>query len=129
MATDTISRNFRIPDENLDTLLAQLEQLAKRASKSHAPSITWEITEVERTEENRPNYAGILTMTPCIYHHLTVSGIAPRINGWQFVAVLEHLSNEETGDYQNIVKQVPTSSVISASRASMRTLQSFAQSQ
>lgn len=90
-----MENTFRIPAQNLDTLLQRLNKLAKRAKRNHLPAITWQEGEIEKVVDEE-------TGKVRVYHHLTVSGPAPKINGWTFVATLDHVALDVS-----VVKAVP----------------------
>lgn len=81
------TREFRIPLPTLDTLLARLTKLQRRANRNHLAPISW--TLVRQEQEVVKNFdTGHDEVRR--YQVLTVAGPAPRINGWTFVATLEH---------------------------------------
>jgi hypothetical protein len=88
---------FRIPVENVADLNARIEKLNKKATKLDTPPITSKVVDVEVIERKRNGYTEVQE-----YAYVAVSGVAPKLNGWQFVATLEH---DEGG---TILRKVPT---------------------
>lgn len=93
---NTITREFRIPEQNMDYLEEQIAQLNKRAKRLHCSQITIETLSTETIENNDGDIF--------VFYQVQISGSAPRINGWTFIAVLEHLYNEGC---DNLVHAVP----------------------
>jgi hypothetical protein len=88
---------FRIPEENLLTLHARLEKLNKRADKLDVKpvSITEHGTEeIKTTRDGKTEYR--------VYVWVAVAGESPKLDGWRFVATLEH---DENGV---ILRKLPT---------------------
>ena len=90
---------FRIPEPALALLDKKIEQITKRANKLgvEAPKLT--VTDETETEEIKKNgkVTGVRE-----YVYVIVSGAAPKLGGWAFLATLQH---EEAG---TIVRRVPT---------------------
>lgn len=89
---NTITREFRIPEQNIEYLEEKIAELNKRAKRLHVSPITIKTLDVERVEHDEE---------VDLFYHVQISGETPRINGWQFVAVIEHL------DEGNLVHAVP----------------------
>ena len=104
-ATETETRVYRVPDANLSELEARIEKLNKRAAKLGCEPIVLNITGHEDVEEKKqdPRFPGRIRR----YHFITVNGDAPRINGWAFVAKLQHVAAGEDGGSINLLKIVP----------------------
>ncbi|MCP4544260.1 MAG: hypothetical protein GY832_44675 [Chloroflexi bacterium] len=93
---------YKIPARNLGPLQKKIEQLARRAAKLGSPDIRMEIL---KDYEDIENDDGTVTRL----YLVSVTGKAPRLNGWRFVAKLQHLDD---GTAQgNIVRTVPGESV------------------
>lgn len=87
------SEEFLIPSQNIDTLEERLNALNKRAKRLHCCPISFEKFGTERKEDQ---YGRIN-----IYYHVRITGETPIINGWTFVATIQHTGNG------NIVRSVP----------------------
>lgn len=87
---------FAIPAFRRETISARLEKLAKKARKNGNPDITVSFGEVF-SREVETEY-GKMTID---YVSVSVSGEAPRISGWDFLARIELLGEE------NLVHRVP----------------------
>jgi hypothetical protein len=87
---------FEIPAFRRETISARIEKLAKKARKNGNPDITVSFGETT-TREVDTEYGMILVD----YVSVTVSGEAPKISGWDFLARIE-LAGEE-----NLVHRVP----------------------
>jgi len=120
---------YRIPERNLDGLQKQLEKLNRRATRLDVTPVTmretgeeFELWATPRCEDAGPFRINLrpretlaqaedrarvtfrgrwLTFLPRRYVLVVVAGEAPKINGWSFAAVLQHL---EGG---NILAYVP----------------------
>lgn len=75
---------YKIPSVNLDKLYQEIEKLNKRAKRNGlAPITVTEVgTEIVPAEQDRPSY---------IVYLLQIAGESPIINGWQFLAIIEHI--------------------------------------
>jgi hypothetical protein len=87
---------FEIPAFRRETISDRLEKLAKKARKNGNPDITFSFGEVTSREVNAEY--GKMTID---YVSVTVTGEAPRIAGWDFLARIELLGEE------NLVHRVP----------------------
>lgn len=85
-----------IPVENLPVLQAKLETLNKRAAKLGLEPIT--LRTGEKSIQDHPYEKG----TKYEVIEVFVEGSAPTLNGWQFVATLEH---DENG---TLIRRIPT---------------------
>ena len=98
-------QEYKIPAHNLEPLKAQIEKINRRAEKLGATPIT--LTVGERVEEVAPGANGIeralrLVKGMRIFWMVTLNGEAPRLNGWSFIATIQH-----AGEAGNIVATVP----------------------
>lgn len=91
---------YRIPVVNFPRLEEEIAKLNKRAKKLGCEPITLSVknTVVEKRKSPHTNVEYDLVIQEC-----TVSGQAPKINGWTLVAVLEPVV--DTGEL--LVKEVP----------------------
>lgn len=106
MSNGTTEVTARIPVDNLPTLREKIAKLNKVATKLGLPEISLVVGE----PEVRPN-SGLEMMTgphasaPQVFQEVvpvTVEGEAPRLNGWEFIATLEH---DENG---TLIRRIPT---------------------
>lgn len=90
---------FSIPDTNMVELTEKLTHLQKRASKLHTTPISWRITgqEIKKVRDALHN---VIDM---VHHVIEVQGDIPVLNGWRFVASIDHVSTEDG----NIISSIP----------------------
>lgn len=74
---------YQIPDENLGALLEKLEKLSKRAEKLQSGKIEYSVGDFETVKVSENEWVKLWTVE--------VSGESPSLNGWQFVARVDHL--------------------------------------
>lgn len=114
---------YQIPEVNLDTLQARIDKLNRRAGKLGFSLIRFEVGEPvvtriiekdwapdERYESqeialDEPIPAGWVETRIQRVYPVEVEGEAPKINGWTFVATLEHVS--EGSERMVILRSVP----------------------
>jgi len=89
-----MNKIHKIPGQNLGKLQKKIEALARRAAKLGSPDVGMEILE---GYQDITNPDGTVTRL-C---RVRITGEAPRLNGWRFVAKLQHLSEG------NVVRAVP----------------------
>lgn len=91
---------YRIPEHNLADFLARIGKLNKIAAKLDCPPVTYNEL---RTEDIKERNEFTLEETGRIsrYHIISIKGEAPKLNGWSFIATLEHLPDG------NVIKAVP----------------------
>lgn len=92
---------YKIPAANLPQLQTRVAELAKRAAKMAKKGdltnyLPIGLTVGEKVVEARKN------MPPAVYFMVEVTGMSPRLEGWTFVATLQH---EDEG---TILRPVPT---------------------
>lgn len=100
---------FRIPECNLDEFAARMQKLNRRAAKLGATPVSSETIgsymletrqrvhgTLDEEMTGEPRYRTVLTR----YHEVRVSGEAPHVAGWTFIATIQH---EEAG---NILRTV-----------------------
>jgi hypothetical protein len=93
---------YKVPEENLPKLTAQIEKLQKRVLKLNVGAITFKdlgFTEHEYMKNGFPRIRRI--------HDIEISGPAPKINGWTFAATLQPMTDEEGNPLGNILRVVP----------------------
>jgi hypothetical protein len=104
-----VSRHV-VSERGYRTLLVLLERLRKRARRLRVPEP--EIIEVGH--EDRPVMRKIGPDADDViptgevrrYFTIEIRGEAPRLNGWMFVATIQHLPHED-GTYSNVLRTVP----------------------
>lgn len=99
-----VSQDFSIPEANLQLLQSKFNKLNRRAAKLGLEPIQLTVTGpsvvkhfFERAECKVEEANEHIAFIP-----ITVSGVTPRMNGWDFVATLQHL-----GEDGNIIRSVP----------------------
>jgi len=92
---------YRIPESNLADFTARIDKLNKAAVKLGCEPVSYETLRIDEVKE-RNEITGEATGRISHYHIITVKGDAPKLNGWAFIATLEHLPDG------NIIKSVPS---------------------
>jgi hypothetical protein len=110
---ETTLTTFEIPVHDFRAFEAEFAKLAKKAAKLGVVAPTFEVIE-EKTVKAVINECGEVSKPARRLKVIKVTGQAPKLNGWNFVAVLQH---EETG---NIVRIVPGAEAFKVER-DMRT--------
>jgi hypothetical protein len=85
------THTFTIALNKQATLVADLERLAKRAKRLHAPPITWAFGAVTHRKIKRTSESGKTIELEVPFIEMTLTGARPRIAGWEFIATLQHL--------------------------------------
>ena len=114
---------FRVPGENLGELKSRMARLQKRAAKLNVGSVGFEEVGTEEWREGENINSGSTTYykpgevmdvrvtVPTgrvrIVHLIRVFGEAPKLAGWEFVAVVQHLRNDSGEAIGNILRIVP----------------------
>jgi hypothetical protein len=96
-------KEYRIPETNIADFTTKIDKLNKTANKLGCNPISYTTLRTEDVKHMRGNdFIGYeWDGTYRRYHIITVKGEAPKLNGWSFIATLEHLDNG------NIIKSVP----------------------
>jgi hypothetical protein len=97
---------YKVPEQNLAQLKARIAKLAKRAAKLASEPIVLNVLGYNEIVK-KSDYA--LDKVVRIYD-VTVSGPAPKLNGWEFIAVLEPITSEDGTTLGNILRGVPDAS-------------------
>jgi hypothetical protein len=92
---------FEIAVEFFHRFVAEFAKLAKKAAKLKVIAPTYEVIEEKVIPASINGTTGEVVKPARVLKVIKVSGQAPKIGGWTFVAVLQH---EEKG---NIVRRVP----------------------
>jgi hypothetical protein len=98
---------YRVPDYKLADLLVKVEKVAKRARKLGVGEVTITVADRERVEVKGDGTPWDPEATSMIkfareYAYVVLAGEPPVLEGWRFLATLQHL-----GEGQNIVKRIP----------------------
>jgi hypothetical protein len=107
---ETKKVTYWIPQHNLAPLTEKLEKINRKAAKLGAFAIQWKQTGNTKVEEVVVGYEITLESAPnqvaikrkIVMNEVEVVGIAPQLNGWTFIATLEHAN--ELG---NVLRVVP----------------------
>ncbi len=106
-------KTFKVPEENLPTLRERIAKLNKKAAKLNSGAIAIDIVgEIEEPIYER-DFDGMMTKRVIghrKFFELTVSGAAPKINGWEFIAVVQPTFDEEGKQLGNMLRGVPNAS-------------------
>src|SRR6266702_4050641 len=81
-----MKNQYRVPTQNIASLEESIAHLNRRAKRLGTPAITLEKLELERVVTT--DDFGVETVT--FLQIVCVSGEAPKVNGWTFIATLEH---------------------------------------
>ena len=100
--------NYRVPETNLETLKARLAKLAKRCLHIgvQVPVITvgpFEEVRCKKTDE----FEGLVDMVVRYYPVTLDAPERPKIDGWEFVAVIAPVSDEKGNFLGNVLRAVP----------------------
>ena len=85
----TKTATFNVPESRLEWLKTEIAKLAKRANKIGCAVPTMSVGDSKMVEKKDD---GVVTFTKTF--EVVVEGAAPRINGWTFVATLDHADGE-----------------------------------
>lgn len=91
--------SYKVRAEHLPTLAARIEKIAKRARKLNLPEPSFEI--LAQYDEEIPASDGIGFPQVVKFVEVEVAGESPKVNGWEFIATLEH----DEGDV--LVRAIP----------------------
>jgi len=95
------TRVFKIPVENIPKLEDDIAKLNKKCQKLNCPPVTIEFGEKTFEVQKQRDQDSDAEPIYIEYQLLTISGTAPKLNGWTFAGKLEQLGNE------TIVKAIP----------------------
>ena len=103
-------RVFKIPAGNLGLLQSKIADLAKRAEKAAKKGALTDYTPIglivgEKVVEPQKDPVTLLPLPARVYFMCEVTGMAPKLAGWTFIATLQH---EDGG---TILRTVPTANV------------------
>src|ERR1700752_3771568 len=103
-----MENTYQVPEQNLDKLRAQMDKLTRRCrrAKIDAPVVTvGEYHEQEYTKRNE--FDEDVKMVRRIYTVTLQSEGRPKINGYEFAAVLSPAFDESGNLLGNVMRQVP----------------------
>jgi hypothetical protein len=106
-------KTFKVPEENLPTLRDRIAKLNKKATKLNCAAIAIEIIRTFEVPIKERDFDGMMTdrvIGHRKFFELTVSGAAPKINGWEFIAVVQPTFDEEGKQLGNMLRGVPGAS-------------------
>lgn len=93
---------YKVPEENLPKLTAQIEKLQKRAAKLNVGTITFTLLDYEEIPYKRNGIEMLRRINT-----VEIEGPAPKINGWTFAATIQPLTDEDGNNVGNILRAVP----------------------
>lgn len=103
-----MENTYQVPEQNLDKLRAQMDKLTRRCNRAKiaAPVMTvGDYREVEYTKRNE--FDEDVKMVRRVYAVTLVSEGRPKINGYEFAAVLSPVADEQGNLLGNVMRQVP----------------------
>ncbi len=106
--TRTMENTYKVPEQNLEKLKAQIAKLAARCRrvKIQEPVLTVgeyeDVVEVVRDEEDQP-----VSHVRRVYMVTLVSEGRPKIAGYEFAAVISSVTDEDGHLIGNVLRQVP----------------------
>ena len=104
---------FNVPEENLAVLQERIAKLNKRAKKLSCEPITVNILGSKEVPIRHHDELGFEADRIVGYrkvYEITVIGTAPKINGWEFIAVIQPTMDEAGNNLGNILRGVPNAS-------------------
>jgi len=93
---------YKVPEENLPKLTAQIEKLQKRAAKLNVGEITFTLLDYKEVEYMKNGFPRIRRI-----HDVEIDGAAPKIAGWTFAATIQPMVDEDGNVLGNILRVVP----------------------
>lgn len=119
--TDTNSQTYLIAEDQLSTIQAKLDKLARKAERLGTTTIIYALGEFKDLPYARTNdglkrlkseaaIADAKAADALVYfrfREVTVTGTTPRLAGWSFVATLQHLADDK-GQAINLLRTVPS---------------------
>lgn len=103
-----MENTYQVPEQNLDKLRAQMDKLTRRCNrvKIAPPALTvGDFVEQEYTKRNQ--FGEDVKMVRRVYTVTLVSEGRPKINGYEFAAVLSPVADEQGNLLGNVMRQVP----------------------
>lgn len=105
MNTMTVTQNYEIADCNLDDVKSAVAKMNRRCRKLGVPEIEMSDSGMfSKSIETGKDRFGKPVMSDVIFHSCVITGIAPKVNGWQFIATVDHVTTEG-----NVVNVCPAS--------------------
>lgn len=102
---------YRVLNDKLETLGEKVAKLNRRAARLGAEPI-----EMRETDEREPGEQTIghnAFHEPIVYRfewvYIVLRGATPKLNGWMFIAALDHTDVEIDGRYATLVNRIPSS--------------------
>lgn len=108
-------KTYRVPEENLATLRARFEKLTRKCNRAkiEAPVMTVGAFEDIVYEENTGDFdpytgkAIVVTKFRRVYSVSLASNGRPKINGYEFAAVISPVTDEQGAQIGNVLRHVP----------------------
>jgi len=104
---------FDVPEINLPLLQERIAKLNKRAAKLNCAAIVINVLGSKEVPIRKHDELGFESDRIVGYRkvfQITVTGAAPKINGWEFIAVIQPVTDEENKNLGNILRGVPGAS-------------------
>jgi hypothetical protein len=113
--SDNDPKTFAVPEANLPILQERIAKLNKRAAKLNCAPITINVLGSKEVAIKDRSLSGFEVEDNIVgyrkVYELTVTGQAPKINGWEFIAVIQPVLDESGKNMGNILRNVPGASV------------------
>jgi hypothetical protein len=115
MNTETNVATYLIAEFRMAQLAKKLDKLARKADRLGVSTITYAVTghqdlEFYRDDNGETRRAKPLPLGKSSFlvrfNEVTVTGTTPRLSGWEFVATLQHLTDDK-GQVINMLRTVP----------------------
>ena len=101
---------YEVPEANLPLLQEKIAKLNRRAAKLGCADIVINVLGSKEVAIYAKDECGFETDRVAKYRkviQITVTGAAPKINGWEFIAVIQPTFDEEGKNLGNILRGVP----------------------
>lgn len=103
----TTSRTYQLNEVGVARMREVIEGLQKIAAKLEVPGPEMHVSSDfvmhpmldEKGKEVKGRFVKVF--------EVTLTGLAPKLSGWEFIATLQHERDQEHGVYQNVVRAVP----------------------
>ena len=113
------TKNIVVLQDRYQEAVAVLKKLAKKAAKYGNDAVTWQQTGTTTVPYRYENTKGEIVVGQLPAYVISVSGNAPQINGYKFLARVEFI-----GENENLIHHVPTNENVVVD-AKFRTTKSF----
>lgn len=106
MTEATAPKVFEVPEQNLPLLQERIAKLNKRALKLNCAAIVVNVLGSKEVAIKNSTTDQIIGYRKV--YQITVTGLAPKINGWEFIAVIQPVTDEEGKNVGNLLRGVPS---------------------